>query len=190
MQKNSLITVIVIVIIIIAGGAWWYASSHGQKASVAPTQPVAVVASTTTSNDLVGTWVSTTPGKGMQGTGTITLPKSTTNFSISGDVNLVITKVENNIGSGTISYSNLCTTETTTYTTKPAVTKKLPCTSAVGKPIEVAIDGNKVTFNGQTSTGADISFTGSYTNDTSSGTVVVKGTYGDMTGSFSLTKAK
>ena len=149
-----------------------------------------MVASTTTSNDLVGTWVSTTPGKGMQGTGTITLPKSTTNFSISGDVNLVITKVENNIGSGTISYSNLCTTETTTYTTKPAVTKKLPCTSAAGKPIEVNIDGNKVTFNGQTSTGADISFTGSYTNDTSSGTVVVKGTYGDMTGSFSLTKAK
>jgi hypothetical protein len=98
--------------------------------------------------------------------------------------------VENNIGSGTLSYTNLCTTETTTFTTKPATTKKLPCESAVGKPVEININGDKVSLSGKTSTDADISFTGSYTNDTMSGNVVVKGTYGDMTGTFSLTKTK
>jgi len=52
----------------------------------------------------------------------------------------------------------------------------------------VHIDGNKVTLEGKTATDAKISFTGSYANNIMSGTVVVKGTYGDMTGTFSLTK--
>jgi len=202
MSKNSLIATIVIIVIIIVVGAWWYVSSANSSSKVAPSQqnvsansnqinPVATEsANSKTENDLIGTWVSTTKDKGMQGSGKIVLPKSTTQFSISSDISLVITKVENNIGSGTVSYTNLCTTETTTFTEKPATTKNLPCVSAAGKPVEVHIDGNKVSLAGKTSTDADISFTGSYTNDTMSGTVVVKGTYGDMTGTFSLTKSK
>jgi len=85
------------------------ATSH--QASVAPTQQNVATesANSTTENDLIGTWVSTTKDKGMQGAGKIVLPKSTTQFAISSDVTLVITGVENNIGSGTVSYTNLCT---------------------------------------------------------------------------------
>ena len=208
MSKNSLIAIIVVIVIVFAGVAWWYVSSAHQQVSVAPAQQNVVAnneqgnsaaletlnpgaTNSTASNGLVGTWVSTTKDKGMQGTGKIVLPKSTTQFTISGDVNLVISKVENNIGTGTISYTNLCTTETTTYTTgKAASTKKLPCERASGKPVQIKIDGNKITATAKTSTDADISFTGNYTNSVISGTVVVKGTYGDMTGTFSLTKLK
>jgi hypothetical protein len=153
----------------------------------APAQSVANSAST---NSLVGNWVSSVKGKGMQGSGKIVMPKFTAQFSMNGDVKLVVKNVANNIASGIISYSNLCTVSTITMPGKPATVKSPECVSNESKAVELQISGNTLTFAGQTSTGANISFTGNYSGDNMSGKFTITGSSGDMNGTFSLDRAK
>jgi len=109
---------------------------------------------------------------------------------MNGDVKLVIKTVADNIASGMLSYSNLCTAATITMPGKPATTKAPECVSGESKAVELHINGNALTFAGQTSTGANVSFTGNYTDNTMSGTFTITGSYGDMSGTFSLDRVK
>jgi len=152
--------------------------------------PTRAVPTQAPANSLIGTWVSSVKGKGMQGSGKIVLPKFTTQLEMSGDVNLVIKTVADNIASGIISYSNLCTVSTVTMPGKPAAAKPPQCVSGESKEVQLHVNGNALTFAGQTSTGANVSFTGNYTNDTMSGAFTIAGSYGDMKGTFSLERAK
>jgi len=77
---------------------------------------------------------------------------------MNGDVKLVINCADN-IASGMLSYSNLCTAATITMPGKPATTKAPECVSARAKrqKIELHINlSNALTFAGQTSTGAKL----------------------------------
>jgi hypothetical protein len=118
------------------------------------------------------------------------MPKFTAQFTMNGDVNLVIKNVANNIASGIISYSNLCTVSTITMPGKPDTVKSPTCVSNESKAVELQISGNTLTFAGQTSTGANISFTGNYSGDTISGKFTITGSSGDMNGTFSLDRVK
>jgi len=53
---------------------------------------------------LIGTWVSSVPKKGMQGSGKGTLNGTNYKINFTGDINLVVQKVENNVGTGTITF--------------------------------------------------------------------------------------
>jgi Flagellar basal body-associated protein FliL. len=147
-------------------------------------------ASSASANSLIGTWISSVKDKGMQGSGQVVLPKFTTKFEMSSDVKLVVKTVADNIASGMLSYSNLCTVSTITMPGKPGTTKPAECVNGESKAVELHINGNALTFAGQTSTGGNISFTGNYTDNTMSGTFTITGSYGDMKGTFSLDRAK
>ncbi|MFZ1075060.1 MAG: hypothetical protein WAN50_01670 [Minisyncoccia bacterium] len=140
-------------------------------------------------SSLVGTWVSATPGKGMQGSGKIVLAHSSTAVTTSGDVTIVIQKVENGTAVGTLSYSNLCTTEVITLTGASPVTEKPQCTSVAGRPVQLQVNGNSLSFSGQAETGANITFTGTQSGDTVSGTFTRSSQYGEISGTFNLKRS-
>jgi hypothetical protein len=147
--------------------------------------------STDPANELIGTWVSADQGKGLQGTGKFVTTRATTQIDVYSDVNVVIQKVENNVAIGTLTYIDLCTTAIITPTGKTAITEQPRCTKKDSQPVELQIgDNNKLNFKGKNAIGADISFTGSYTNDAVSGTFTWASTSGEIKGTFDLVRSK
>jgi hypothetical protein len=139
---------------------------------------------------IVDTWVSSETGKGMQGEGKIVTSRSATEIKISGDVKVVIDKVEDNVASGTIIYNNLCYTPTITMTGKAPVVEAPRCINNDVKPVQLQLDGNKLSFVGQTEIGASIAFSGNLDNDAITGTFVWSSSYGKIDGTFDLARAK
>src|ERR1035437_593819 len=112
---GAIVLVLVIVAIVLAMGK--------SKSSVLKNEPA----------NLVGNWVSVVEGKGMQGSGKITIFNTTNQINVSGDISLVIEKVEDNVAYGTITYNNLCYTTakiTAGITATPGAPK---CTSGISK---------------------------------------------------------
>jgi len=153
-----------------------------------PTNTAAAsVNNSASANELIGTWFSAEQGKGMQGTGKFVTARATTQIDVSSDVSVVIQKVENNLAIGTLTYNDLCTTAIITPTGKPAITEQPRCTKKDSQPVALQIgDNNNLSFKGKNSIGADISFAGSYTNDTVSGTFTWDSTSGEIKGTFNL----
>ena len=160
------------------------------EASAAATESAPAVQAAPDGSPLVGTWISATAGKGMEGSGTIVLPHSSTKITTSGDVTIVIQKVENGTASGTLSYSHLCTGAVITVTGKSPSTRAPECVSTEAKSIQLKVSGDSLSFTGQAETGADVTFTGTVANDTVSGTFTRTSSYGKISGTFSLVKAK
>lgn len=177
MSKNSIIVILIIIIVIVAGV--WYFTSSSQQASVANNNAPAHLPKI---SDFTGTWVSVEAGKGIQATGEFTLGKTTSQITLSGDVQVVIQKIENNVASGTVAYNNVC------YTT--STDKQPKCVNISAKPVELQINGDKLTFNGPTSTGGTDSFNGTYADGVVSGTFTREGPYGKLSGTFSMVHQK
>ena len=152
--------------------------------------PVSTPAASPAAKVLIGTWDSSTPGKGMQGSGKAGLNGITYQLSLAGDVNLVLNQVENNTGTGTITFNNVCVSGTKTLPGKPAVAIKEQCVKTYSQPAVMQIDGNKITYSGQSQLGADITLTGTYTGDSMTGTFVRTSTSGSINGTFDLTRTK
>jgi len=160
------------------------------KAPVVTNAPItpAVTSTPKSASGLIGTWVSAVTGKGMQGTGKITLRGTVNQLSLTGDVNLVIKKVENNIGTGTITFDKVCITAVVSVPGKPDVTNPTQCLNAYSQPSTMQISGNKITYTGKSVLGANITLTGTYTSDTMSGTFTRTGSSGKINGTFSLAR--
>ncbi len=156
-----LVVVVVVVIMVLPGG-----SKNGANVPAV--------------NPLIGTWTSATPGKGMQATGTATILRKNYEYTVAGDVTVVIQSVENNIASGTITYTNACLT---------VVSRAPQCITSLVKPVQLQINGNAITFDSQTEAGVDVSFTGTYTNNAMSGTFVRTSSIGKASGTFNLVRA-
>jgi len=148
------------------------------------------VVNSTSANGLIGTWVSAVQGKGMQGSGKIAISGTATQITFTGDVNLVVQKVENNTGTGEITFTNLCGSKVTSVPGKPDVIGPAQCISGNSLPAVMRINGNTITYTGKSILGADISLTGTYTNDSMSGTFTRTSASGNITGTFNLARAK
>jgi hypothetical protein len=144
------------------------------------TSTTPVVNSTSTSG-LLGVWVSSTPKKGMEGSGKVTLNGTDYQIGFTGDINLTVKKVENNTGTGTITFSNLCLA----VNTKPA-----ECLKTYSQPAVVQITGDTIKYTGPTVLGASVSLTGTYANDAMNGTFVRTSSSGKIDGTFNLVREK
>ena len=152
--------------------------------------PEAAAANSNSANGLVGTWVSATQSKGMQGSGKITLRGTVYKIDMTGDVDLVIQKVENNTSTGTITFNNFCLTTTISVPGKPDVIEPAQCLNGNSRPATMQISGNTINYSGKSDLGADINLAGTYTNDSMSGTFVRTSSSGKINGTFSLVRSK
>ncbi len=193
-----ILVAIVIAAIVLSGGP----KSAGQAAVQAPEQaslpaslpapqpavntPGAAAPAAPTSN-FVGTWTSAVPGKGMQASGNFQISGFAGTVTMTGDVTVVIQRVENNIAYGTLAYSNLCTTATVLAPGKAPVVRQPDCISSQPKAIQLQLSGNTMSFAGPTLVaGGTVTFTGTYSNDSASGTFKRSSSYGELDGTFSL----
>ena len=155
----------------------------------APQAPAtAPVANSAPTSGLIGTWVSATKGKGMQGSGKITFNGSTDQIALTSDVNLVVQQVVNNTGTGTITFSNSCLTATVSVPGKPNVTNPTQCAKTFSQPAVMQISGNTISYSGKSELGANISLTGTFTGDSMTGTFTRTSLSGKVTGTFDLVR--
>ena len=187
-----IILVIVVVVILLLRSPKSAAPQYQAQNTTNPstTNAVASNINSVSNSGLIGTWVSATKGKGMQGSGKGTLNGTDYKISFTGDINLVVKKVENNVGTGTITFSNLCLVATVTVPGKPDVVRPAQCLRSYTQPSVMQISGNTVKYSGPTVLGASITLTGTYTNDSFSGTFVRTSTSGTTNGTFDLARAK
>jgi hypothetical protein len=152
--------------------------------------PATASAPGTPTNGLAGTWKSSVQGKGIQGSGKMTLNGIIYELSLTGDVSLVIQKVDNNTATGTITFNNACINGTKSAAGKPATAFAPQCEKTFSRPALMQIDGNKISWSGKSDLGADITLTGTFTDDSMSGTFIRTSTSGKIDGTFGLTKSK
>lgn len=183
----GLVVLIVIIVVIMLLGNSKSGKQQSQAENTVSTTTTNTSATpninSTSSDELVGAWASSVQGKGMQGSGKVVFQGTSYQINFTGDVNLNIQKVENNVGTGTIAFSNLCLTTT-------GVNKKAQCLKSYTESAVMQIVGNTINFTGQTVLGANLSLTGIYTNDSISGTFVRTSTSGKINGTFDLIRAK
>ena len=141
-------------------------------------------------NGAIGAWTSATKGKGIQGSGKATLNGILFQLNLAGDVALVIQKVENNTGTGTITFNNVCVTGTKTVSGKTPTAFSPQCEKTYSRPAVMQIDGDKISYAGKSDLGADISLTGTLANDSIAGTFTRDSSSGNITGTFNLVRVK
>jgi hypothetical protein len=189
----GLIILIVIVVVVMLSRNSESVTQQSQAQNTTNTSTTNTVATKTnpiSTSGLIGTWVSSVPKKGMQGSGKGTLNGTNYKINFTGDINLVVQKVENNVGTGTITFSNLCLVATVTTPGKPDVVRPAQCLKSYTEPAVMQINGNAIKYTGPTVLGASISLTGTYTNDSFSGTFERTSTSGTANGTFDLTRLK
>ncbi len=162
----------------------------GTPDTSAPGTPDMSVVEQTPDNGLIGTWTSSVKDKGMEGSGKVAIRGTAAQVKLTSDVDLVIQKVENNTADGTITFNNSCLASTISVPGKPDVVEPAQCLSLATRPASLQIDGDKISYTGKSDLGADISLTGTYTNDSISGTFTRTGTSGVINGTFSLVRVK
>ena len=186
-----ILLVIIAVVAVLLGSAKHTEQGPAESATVATSTTSTATTSATTSaatDGLVGTWGSAEAGKGVQGSGKVTISGTSYQISLDGDVNLVIQKVENGAAVGTIAYNNLCLTTVVTAPGKAPVTKPAQCVSSPAIPATIQINGSTLTFTGKSQLGSDISFSGNFANGKITGTFTRMSSYGKVSGSFDLVR--
>ncbi len=193
----AVLVILIIVIAVISHGTTPAVAPESQTANtvvatttanVATTSAVAPAPATAATNGLVGTWGSASPGKGVEGSGKVTISGTSYQISLDGDVHLVIQKIANGAAVGTIAYKNLCLTTVVSAPGKTPVTKPAQCVSAPAVPATIQINGSTLTFTGKSQLGSDISFTGNFVDGKITGTFTRMSSYGKVSGSFDLVR--
>ena len=199
---GAIILVVVVVAIVLSQGNSKSTGQNTQTADSGSTQITSTVPPATTvttsvensspvsSDSLIGTWVSSVQGKGLQGSGKITNEGTTTQVNLVGDVSLVVKGVENNTATGTITFSKVCLTTIVSVPGKPDVTKPAECLGAYSQPSVMQISGNTIKYSGKSLLGASISLTGTYTSDSMSGIFTRTSSNGNINGTFNLVRSK
>ena len=144
--------------------------------------------SSPSTSGLIGKWVSAVSGKGIQATGQLITSNSTSKITLYGDVTIVIDGINGNVATGQLTYTNLCYTSVTTFTGSSAapIAKPATCLANITKPIKLQISGNSVSFNGTTETGGKESFSGTYSDNSVSGSFTRSSSYGDLKGTLNV----
>ncbi|MFH0969095.1 MAG: hypothetical protein V1804_01170 [Patescibacteria group bacterium] len=153
--------------------------------------PKAPIGNLTPVRDLRGTWKSSLAGKGIQVYGQFKTGPGTTQVYQEGDIKLIITSVENNIASGTIQYTNLCTWGRTTAPKIPTISIPKRCASPSASPIGIRVSGTRLDFGTVATGDTTATMQGTYTTDIITGSMTVNlPAYGVLKGEFHLSRAK
>jgi hypothetical protein len=191
----AVLVILIIIIAVISHGSTPPVAPQSQTANTALATTTPSVATTTapataSASGLVGTWGSAVAGKGVQGSGKVTVAGTNYQISLDGDVNLIIQKVADGAAIGTIAYNNLCLTIIESAPGKTPVTKPAQCVSSPAVPAKIQINGSTLTFTGKSQLGSDISFTGNFADGKITGTFTRMSSYGKVSGSFDLVRAQ
>ena len=149
-----------------------------------------LIGNLTPARDLKGTWTSSIRGKGIQLYGQFATGPGTTTVYEDGDVELIIDKVENNIASGTMRYTNLCTTGSTSVPGYGNISVPRQCVADTGaRATQIRVSGSRLDFGTVSAGGATFSMQGNFTTDIISGTMTATTPYGVIKGEFHLIRA-
>ena len=152
--------------------------------------PIPLIGNLTPARDLKGTWTSSIRGEGLQLYGKFTTGPGTTTIYEEGDMELIIDKMEGNIASGTIRYTNLCVTGSTHVPSYGNINVPKQCTADTGtQPIQITVSSSHLDFGTINTGGATFTMQGNYTTDIMSGTMTATTPYGDIKGEFHLIRA-
>jgi len=145
----------------------------------------------TPTRDLRGTWTSSIRGKGIQLYGQFTTGPDTTKIYEDGDVELIINTVQNNTASGTIRYTNLCSTGSTTVPGYGNITVPKQCVPDTGaQAIQIRVSGSRLDFGTVSAGGGTFSMQGNFITDIISGTMTATTPYGVIKGEFHLNRKR
>ena len=145
----------------------------------------------TPARDLRGTWTSSIRGKGIQLYGQFATGPGTTTVYEDGDVTLIIDTAENNVASGTIRYTNLCSTGSTAVPGYGNISVPKQCTADSGaRAIKIRVSGSRLDFGTISAGGGTFSMQGNFTTDIISGTMTTTTSYGVIKGEFHLNRVR
>jgi len=145
----------------------------------------------TPTRGLRGTWTSSIRGKGIQLYGQFTTGPGTTKIYEDGDVELIINTVQNNTASGTIRYTNLCSTGSTTVPGYGNITVPKQCVPDTGaQAIQIRVSGSRLDFGTVSAGGGTFSMQGNFITDIISGTMTATTPYGVIKGEFHLNRKR
>jgi hypothetical protein len=194
---GAIVLIVILLVILLSKGKSKPTKQNSQvqnnvstSATNYPSTPSVTNSNSMSTNDLVGTWTSSVQGKGIVGTGKIITPNTSTTINLSSDMKIIIQKVENNIAIGTITFTNLCYTTSTSVSGKPVTTQPQKCTSSASEPARIKVSGDTLSYDGQTALSANVSFTGKYSDNTIMGTFTRMSTYGKISGALSLVRVE
>ena len=186
----GLIAGVVVAGVYVAGGNPDLLKSVEQKLkSIKTAKPP--IGNLTPARDLRGTWTSSIRGKGIQLYGQFATGPSTTKIYEDGDVELIINTVQNNIASGKIRYTDLCSYGETTIPGYSTISVPRQCLNDSGaSPIEIRVSGSRLDFGTINASGVTFSMQGNYTTDIISGTMTATTPYGVIKGEFHLNRVR
>lgn len=149
--------------------------------------PKPLIGTLTPARDIRGTWSSSLRGKGFQIYGDFAVGPGSTKVYEDGDIELKIDSVENNIGNGQITYSNMCATGTTTAPGMGTISIPKTCNPNQGaQPVTMKISASAIEFT----TPEGTVMAGSFTTDIMSGTMSLSTPSGVLKGEFHLSRQK
>jgi hypothetical protein len=153
--------------------------------------PKSLIGNLTPARDLRGTWTSSIKGKGLQLYGKFVTGPGTTTIYEEGDITLVINTVSGNTASGTIRYTNLCSTGSTAVPGYGNITVPKQCVTDTGaRPVQIRVSSSRLDFGTISTNGATFTMQGNFTTSLISGTMVASTSYGDIKGEFHLMRIK
>ena len=145
----------------------------------------------TPARDLRGTWISSIRGKGIQLYGKFATGPGTTTIYEDGDIELIINTVSGNTASGTMRYTNLCSTGSTAVPGYGNITVPKQCVADTGaRAIQIRVSGSRLDFGTVSAGGATFSMQGNFTTDIISGTMTATTPYGVVKGEFHLNRVR
>lgn len=154
--------------------------------------PKAPIGELTESRDLRGTWISSLSKKGFQLYGKFDLPGSVTNVHQNGDIELIIDKVENNIASGQMRFTNVCgSSQTIAPPPVGKITVPEKCIADSGySPVSIRVSSTALDFGTFASGGIVATMQGTFTTDMIAGTMGIETEYGIIKGVFNLMRQR
>ena len=186
----GLIAGAVVVGVYVAGGNPDLLKSVEQKLkSIKTVKPP--IGNLTPARDLRGTWTSSIRSKGIQLYGQFTTGPGTTKIYEDGDVELIINTLTGNTASGTMRYTNLCSSGSTTIPGYASVSVPRQCVADTGaQVIQIRVSGSRLDFGTVSAGGATFSMQGNFTTDIISGTMTATTPYGIIKGEFHLNRKR
>ncbi|MDP2721065.1 MAG: hypothetical protein Q8O75_03945 [bacterium] len=150
-----------------------------------------LIGNLTPARDLRGTWTSSIRGKGIQLYGQFTTGPGTTKIYEDGDVELIINTLAGNTASGTMRYTNLCSSGSTTIPGYSSVSVPRQCVADTGaQAIQIRVSGSRLDFGTVSAGGGTFSMQGNFTTDIISGTMTATTPYGVIKGEFHLNRKR
>ena len=195
----GIIILISLAVVAVSAGAFYMVASKSNAGSGTSqsiwqrlrniTTPKAPIGNISPAANIKGTWTSSIAGKGLQLAGEFDTGPSTTKIYETGDITLIIDNVSGNTASGTIRYTNMCSSGATSIPGYTNFSVPQTCVADTGaSAINIRVSGSRLDFGTISQEGVKLTMQGNYTSNIISGTMTATTPYGTVKGEFNLTK--